>query len=911
MKRYIQIFSLAFYALFAVTACNVADLDSSTPGEIPAPEFPYEIRLVPPTKTANDGLSTVWVDGDRVNVFHAEAGTDNYINDGAFTFSTSDRFKGTLKSELDEGKSYDWYVCYPYDPSMTSPKYMRITIPTIQTQLVDGDMSHLCEKLCPLAGKITAIPASENPNVMMNHLVTVMKIKVTNYEQEPCNLKTVSFAHHTNDDVYTHLAGVHYVDMTGDSIEYTRAEELDADNIKLPEWEDNSSMTKVSLLEGDPYRPYIKLTNPKTLTLNQSATVYIVCLPFTIQNATQLTIGMNNTTGGVTQAIYGKNPVCKAGAINGVKQGSRLAPPFKSSVNFYHGKKNADGTYTIDNDGWWRCDLPKGFDLQSSFNFKDLFTTVNSDNKFTLLGAENQNASVQAMYDKFKACLDESQNGGGWNGNSDLDVNLNFPDTDRSGVFINSSAGHNVGSWAIMYRESDGSSIPPQVDPVSDMYDSYKGLVMAGYQGWHGTPGDGCPQNPAEGWPHYASVAQHPFIFEPGVLRSNIDFWPDVTEYEKTYPAEGFVSPDGTTPRLYSSYDASTVNLHFQWMKEYGIDGVFMQRFVSQITDAVAIQHQNKVLESAMAASNEHTRAISIMYDMVGMTSETSASVILNDARSLIQKYNLMDRTQGQKYYLYHNGKPLVGLVSVGQKSASYTVAQAQAIVDGLQAMGFSIMLGVPTYWRNADGSGDAVNDKALTTLIKDADIIMPWLVGAYDYDGTVPTTPHGEFSNFFSKRLVDDFYRAEQYGVEYCPLVFPGFSDRNMHPDHYTYERHGGDFYWQQIYRFIDQGAQMLYVAMFDEIDEGTAIYKCLRKNEVPSNTYSSDYYVVYEDGVYRRSDTAVEVSNGWCRLASELGVTFSGIENNLDSDYYLRLTGQASKILKGGARLTQAKPF
>ena len=295
MKRYIKIFSFVLSALLAVTACNVADLDNSTPGEIPAPEFPYEIRLVPPTKTANDGLSTVWVDGDRVNVFHAEAGTDNYINDGAFTFSTSDRFKGTLKSELDEGKSYDWYVCYPYDPSMTSPKYMRITIPTIQTQLVDGDMSHLCEKLCPLAGKITAIPASENPNVMMNHLVTVMKIKVTNYEQEPCNLKTVSFAHHTNDGVCTHLAGVHYVDMTGDSIEYTRAEELGADNIKLPEWEDNSSMTKVSLLEGDPYRPYIKLTNPKTLTLNQSATVYIVCLPFTIQNATQLTIGMNTS----------------------------------------------------------------------------------------------------------------------------------------------------------------------------------------------------------------------------------------------------------------------------------------------------------------------------------------------------------------------------------------------------------------------------------------------------------------------------------------------------------------------------------------------------------------------------------------------------------------------------------------
>ena len=152
----------------------------------------------------------------------------------------------------------------------------------------------------------------------------------------------------------------------------------------------------------------------------------------------------------------------------------------------------------------------------------------------------------------------------------------------------------------------------------------------------------------------------------------------------------------------------------------------------------------------------------------------------------------------------------------------------------------------------------------------------------------------------------------AASYGVEYCPLVFPGFSDRNMHPDHTVYDRHSGDFYWQQIHKFINQGATMLYVAMFDEIDEGTAIYKCLRKNEVPSNEYSKDYYVVFENGAYRRSDEPVTVSgNGWCRKASELGVTFNGIENNLGSDYYLKLTGEAGKILKGQAKLTSNKPF
>ena len=449
MKRYIQILSFALCAMFAFAACNVTDLDNPTPEETPAPEYPYEIRLVPPTKTANDGLSTVWVDGDKVNIFHAEAGTTDYINDGAFTFSTEDRFTGSLKQPLEDGKMYDWYVAYPYDPSMTSPKYMRITVPTVQTQLADGDMSHLCEALCPLAGKSTEVAASANPNVVMNHLVTVMKIKVTNYESAPCNLTKVSLNHHSS-DANTILAGVHYLDMTGDSMHMTRAEELGADNITLPEWEDNSSMTKASVLEGDPTRPCIQLTSPKTLGLNESATVYMVCIPFTIGHATELEIGMNSENSGVSQRIC-KEVSCKAGVINGVKQGSRQAPPFKSNVTFYHGKKNADGTYTIDNDGWWRCELPKGFDLQGSFNFKDLFTTTNVDAKFEFIDKPNQNATVQSMYDQFKACLDPAT--GQWTGNSSLEVNLSFPDSDRGGIFVNSTAGYRVGAWPIIYYE--------------------------------------------------------------------------------------------------------------------------------------------------------------------------------------------------------------------------------------------------------------------------------------------------------------------------------------------------------------------------------------------------------------------------------------------------------------------------
>ena len=78
-------------------------------------------------------------------------------------------------------------------------------------------------------------------------------------------------------------------------------------------------------------------------------------------------------------------------------------------------------------------------------------------------------------------------------------------------------------------------------------FKSYRGLVMAGYQGWFNAPGDGA----GRGWNHYLSHGK----FEPG--STNIDVWPDVSEYKKTYKSP-FKLADGSDAYLYSSYDASS-----------------------------------------------------------------------------------------------------------------------------------------------------------------------------------------------------------------------------------------------------------------------------------------------------------------------------------------------------------------
>jgi len=384
-------------------------------------------------------------------------------------------------------------------------------------------------------------------------------------------------------------------------------------------------------------------------------------------------------------------------------------------------------------------------------------------------------------------------------------------------------------------------------------YPTYKGLVMAGYQGWFNTPEDGANR----GWHHY----EHRGTFAPGSCE--IDFWPDVSEYQKTYKTD-FAYSDGKPAYVFSPYDASTVFLHFKWMKQYGLDGVFMQRFVAEIRNPGGKHHFNTVLDNAMKAATRYDRAICIMYDLSGM-GPGDEQIVLSDIDELSQKYDLLG---GSKYptYLHENGKPLVVIWGVGfNDHRRYGFKEAETLIDGLKAKGFSVMLGVPTYWREL--KMDATPDETLHRLIKKCDIIMPWFVGRYD-ENSYPQ---------FKKLVKEDEDWCKANGVEYAPLAFPGFSWKNMNgPRARSIPRDRGNFFWEQVAAAKEAGAQMLYIAMFDEMNEGTAIFKCATKSHVPLN------------------------GNG----------SFVGIDDDLGSDYYLWLAGQAADWFHGKSGYSEAKP-
>ena len=133
-------------------------------------------------------------------------------------------------------------------------------------------------------------------------------------------------------------------------------------------------------------------------------------------------------------------------------------------------------------------------------------------------------------------------------------------------------------------------------DETGCNYTSYKNLVMAGYQGWFSAEGDAA----GRGWHHYKNNSCGGFF--PGC--TSVDFWPDMKEYTKRYPSP-FSFANGENANLYSPNDEESVDLHFKWMKDYGIDGVFLQRFVAEIkqSNPKGKAHFNKVLQNALKAA--------------------------------------------------------------------------------------------------------------------------------------------------------------------------------------------------------------------------------------------------------------------------------------------------------------------
>jgi hypothetical protein len=262
--------------------------------------------------------------------------------------------------------------------------------------------------------------------------------------------------------------------------------------------------------------------------------------------------------------------------------------------------------------------------------------------------------------------------------------------------------------------------------------------------------------------------------------------------------------------------------------------------------------HKDVVLSSAREGANRYGRTYTVMYDLTGIPDE-AISRVFDDWRMLREKMQITEDPAFQ----HHNGKPLVAIWGVGFNNKIKPrpgFQECSELIKKFKADGCSVMLGIATGWRAQDN--DALQDPELHKMLLMADVLSPWSVGRF---GDLPGV-----ERHAQKYWQQDVQWSRAHNIDYMPVVFPGFSWHNLTGQKLdSIPRLNGRFMWSQVTAIKKAGCDMLYIAMFDEVDEATAIFKCT--NSPPAGS----------------------------------GAAFLTLDG-LPGDFYLRLAGQAGKLLR-----------
>jgi hypothetical protein len=381
--------------------------------------------------------------------------------------------------------------------------------------------------------------------------------------------------------------------------------------------------------------------------------------------------------------------------------------------------------------------------------------------------------------------------------------------------------------------------------------------VMAGYQGWFRAPGDRAGN---KGWSHWFNAAV------PSAGKLAFDTWPDVSELSKDekYAVPGFTNPDGSQAYLYSPQNPKTVLRHFQWMQQAGIDGVWLSEFGSHFPGAS--QHNDasdmlRVMENVRRAATATGRTWAFMYDMSGLSPANIYTVILHQWEQMVD-----DGVTSDPRYMHHNGKPVLLLWGFFPSRLASQPAYCKPLVDFLQSPG--------KYQATLVGGGDpnwrSQGTPEFQAMLMSMTAWQPWSVGRVRKD---PATGYKVSNNTL---WAGDMAKCKANNVIFIPVINAGTHIAGpppIAPALPIVPRRNGNFLWEQFAAASKAGGiNSVFVAMFDEVNEGTEIMKVT--NTPPTQ---ADF------------------------------LTFEGAT----SDWYLRLVGLGGKMLRSGQPITSTIPI
>jgi len=397
--------------------------------------------------------------------------------------------------------------------------------------------------------------------------------------------------------------------------------------------------------------------------------------------------------------------------------------------------------------------------------------------------------------------------------------------------------------------------------------------MVFGYQGWFSAASDGSPFG--REWIHWS---QRP-LETPSPANLVVDMWPDLAEFDadELYPT-AMRYADGRVASVFSSWNPKTVLRHFRWMGEHGIDGVLLQRFHEPPVDPRAKEFRDGLARRVRSGAEAYGRVFALEYDISPPRQGSLFEQLRADWMHLVDDLRITESGR----YLRHRGRPLLGIWGFGFPHVKETPEEMLAIVgwftkDAPERYRVTLLGGVEWSWRQST-YGPVTRDARWPATLMAFDVISPWYVGALQ--------PSDEKIAKFADEIVGpDLAAVKAAGKDFLPIVHPGFSwqnlmrQRNVTANLNSVPRNGGRFWWKQLDEWLRVGVTMVKGAMFDEIDEGTAMFKLAS----------------------RRADAPLDV--GFVTLDADGAI--------LPTDWYLRLSGVGSQVLRGEIPRTRDIPL
>jgi hypothetical protein len=395
--------------------------------------------------------------------------------------------------------------------------------------------------------------------------------------------------------------------------------------------------------------------------------------------------------------------------------------------------------------------------------------------------------------------------------------------------------------------------------------------ILVGYQGWFAFPGDGAPINK---WKHWFETEA-----SPSVNDLTVDMYPSMDEYDAADLTDDspFTMKDGTKAKFFSSVKPGVVRKHFEWMRDYGISGAFHMRFLTNLDIPSNKLWKTLVLRNVRDAAESTGRVFAVSYNLAGCDNQ-ALDWIKDDWMDLVDNERIISSGR----YLKHNGLPVLRIYGIGFKEVNVDdTAKLADLIQWFQSKAETkyrafVIGGVPSRWRS--GIMDARPNKDWQKIYKSLNGIHPWHVGRWT------NVKQGQI--YYKNIIKKDASTCVKSNQVYIPSMWPGLSWHNLksgavpQPPINSIPRSGGALMWDQAYQYAaDINIKTIWMANFDEVDEGTAIFKVAKdKNEVPAQ---GDWLTLDADG------------------------------KDLPRDWYLRLCGEAQKMLEGTIKLTKSIPI